>query len=64
MSAEPAEARREHQIALELELQTDESSLKSVLGLELEFLGRATVLLPPEPSLLSLWRFFKFMRVS
>lgn len=64
MSAVPAEARREHQIALELELQTDESSLKSVLGLELELFGRVTVLLPPEPSLLSLWGFFKFMHVS
>lgn len=63
MSAVPPEARREHQIALELELQT-ESSLKSVLGLELELFGRVTVLLPPEPSLLSLWGFFKFMPVS
>lgn len=44
MSAVPAEASREHQMALELELQTDESSLKSVLGLELEFFGRASVL--------------------
>lgn len=63
MSAVPPEARREHQIALELELQT-ESSLKSVLGLELELFGRVTVLLPPESSLLSLWGFFKFMPVS
>lgn len=63
MSAVPAEARRGNQIALELELQT-ESSLKSVLVLELELFGRVTVLLPPEPSLLSLWGFFKFMPVS
>lgn len=56
MSAVPAEARRGPQKALELELQTDEGSLKSVLGLELEFFGRAIVFLPPEPSLLSLWR--------